>query len=157
MTYWHTHVSHLNEICLHFMANKLSNIINFETQNQQNDLCAQRRHRSAWASVQISSCRQRRLWSDCEDVQADLNLHWVHRSFCWFIILWLISNLHILLMLMLEVVLLYTSLLNPTYSGYPLYWFWASSPGYTCSWVVRLGRLGGKSGPLKKQMKIFHI
>ena len=27
---------------------------------------------------------QRRLWSDWEDAQADLSLHWVHMSFCWF-------------------------------------------------------------------------
>ena len=27
---------------------------------------------------------QRRLWSDWADAQADLNLCWAHRSFCWF-------------------------------------------------------------------------
>ena len=27
---------------------------------------------------------QRRLWSDWADAQADLNLCWVHKSFCWF-------------------------------------------------------------------------
>ena len=27
---------------------------------------------------------QRRLWSECADVQTDLSLHWAHRSFCWF-------------------------------------------------------------------------
>ena len=25
-----------------------------------------------------------RLWSDWADAQADLSLHWAHRSFCWF-------------------------------------------------------------------------
>ena len=32
----------------------------------------------------VSSCGQRRPWSDWVDVQADLSLRWVHRSFCWF-------------------------------------------------------------------------
>ena len=32
----------------------------------------------------VSSCGQRRLWSDLADAQADLSLHWAHRSFCWF-------------------------------------------------------------------------
>ena len=32
----------------------------------------------------VSSCGRWRLWSDWADVQADLSLHWVHRSFCWF-------------------------------------------------------------------------
>ena len=36
-------------------------------QNQQNNLCAQRRLRSAWA-----------------DAQADLSLRWAHMAFCWF-------------------------------------------------------------------------
>ena len=31
-----------------------------------------------------SPCRQRRLWSDWVDAQAELSLHWVHISFCWF-------------------------------------------------------------------------
>ena len=31
-----------------------------------------------------SSCRQRRLWWDWADAQADLNLCWAHRSFCGF-------------------------------------------------------------------------
>ena len=30
------------------------------------------------------SCGQPRLWSDWVDAQADLSLHWEHRSFCWF-------------------------------------------------------------------------
>ena len=34
---------------------------------------------------------QRRLWSDWADAQADLRLHWVHRSFCWFVMRRLIS------------------------------------------------------------------
>ena len=32
----------------------------------------------------VSSCGQRRLWSDWADSQADLRLRWAHRSFCWF-------------------------------------------------------------------------
>ena len=32
----------------------------------------------------VSSCRQRRLWSDWADAQADLSLCWVQRSCCWF-------------------------------------------------------------------------
>ena len=32
----------------------------------------------------VSSCGQRRRWSDWADTQADLSLLWVHRSFCWF-------------------------------------------------------------------------
>ena len=31
----------------------------------------------------VSSCGQRRLWSDWADVQADLSLCWAHRSFCY--------------------------------------------------------------------------
>ena len=69
-------------------------------QNQQNDLYAQLRLRSAWASAQsdqsllrapwaakdprFCSCRQRRLWSDWADAQADLSLCWAQKSFCWF-------------------------------------------------------------------------
>ena len=65
-------------------------------QNQQNDMCTQRRLRSAWASRKIrvfavssmgssgpklSSCGQRRLWSDWADAQADLSLRWVHSHY----------------------------------------------------------------------------
>ena len=32
----------------------------------------------------VSSCEQRRLWSDWADDQADLSLRWVHMPFCWF-------------------------------------------------------------------------
>ena len=69
-------------------------------QNQQNDFCAQRRLRSAWASAQygqslrlrsvgslgsnFASGGQRWLWLDLADAQADLSLRWAHRSFCWF-------------------------------------------------------------------------
>ena len=61
-------------------------------QNKQNDLCAQRRLRSTRASAitmgswwpNVSSCGQRRLWSDLADVQADLNLRRAQKSFCWF-------------------------------------------------------------------------
>ena len=72
-------------------------------QNQQHSMCAQRRLRSAWAYAQmtgltivfavrsigslgpkLSSCRQRRLWSDCADAQADLSLRWARMPFCLF-------------------------------------------------------------------------
>ena len=68
-------------------------------QNQQNDLCAQQRLRSAWASTQSDQSSLCTLWvakdpvllhADCKDwsdwssAQADLNLCWAHRSFCWF-------------------------------------------------------------------------
>ena len=32
----------------------------------------------------LTSCRQRRLWSDWADAQADLSLRWAHMPFCWF-------------------------------------------------------------------------
>ena len=32
----------------------------------------------------LSSCRQRRLWSDWAEAQADLSLRWAHMPFCWF-------------------------------------------------------------------------
>ena len=69
-------------------------------QNQKNDLCAQRRLRSAWASAQSEQSLRcpheealgpylptesttktliRRV-----NAQADLSLCWAHRSFCWF-------------------------------------------------------------------------
>ena len=32
----------------------------------------------------LSSCGQRRLWSDWADAQADLSLRWVHMPFCLF-------------------------------------------------------------------------
>ena len=39
--------------------------------------------KKAWVlSYPLSA--QRRLWSDWADAQADLSLHWAHRSFCWF-------------------------------------------------------------------------
>ena len=67
-------------------------------QNQQNDLCTQRRLRSAWASAQSDQSLRcpheetlsyplsalQRLWSAWVDAQADLSLRWAHRSFCWF-------------------------------------------------------------------------
>ena len=62
-------------------------------QNQQNDMCAQRRLRSARAlafhlkkawvlSYPLSA--QWRLWSDLADAQDDQSLCWAHRSLCWF-------------------------------------------------------------------------
>ena len=37
-------------------------------------------------------CDQRRLWSDCADVQADLSLRWSHKSYCTvgFVMSWFI-------------------------------------------------------------------
>ena len=32
----------------------------------------------------LSSCGQRRLWSDWADSQADLSVRWAHMPFCWF-------------------------------------------------------------------------
>ena len=32
----------------------------------------------------LSSCGQRRLWSDWADAQADLSLRWAHMPLCWF-------------------------------------------------------------------------
>ena len=34
--------------------------------------------------LKVSSCGQRRLWSDWADAQADLSLRWAHMSFWWF-------------------------------------------------------------------------
>ena len=68
-------------------------------QNQQNDLCSQRRPRSAWASTQSDQSllpawrnlgslaihwAHSKDWSDWVDAQADLSLRWAHWSFCWF-------------------------------------------------------------------------
>ena len=59
-------------------------------QNQQNDMCAQQRLRSAWASTwrNLGSLAthwvQSKDWLDWVDVQADLSLRWAHRWFCWF-------------------------------------------------------------------------
>ena len=67
-------------------------------------VCAQRRLKSAWASVQsdqslclcsmgsyglkLSSCGHRRLWSDWEDAQADLSLRWAYTHFVGFVMSW---------------------------------------------------------------------
>ena len=69
-------------------------------QNQQNDMCAKRRLRSAWAPAKSDQSlrfpyedawvlsyplsAQRRLWSDWANVQADLSLRWAQISFCRF-------------------------------------------------------------------------
>ena len=69
-------------------------------QNQQNDLCAQPRLRSAWAPpslFRIFTVLIKKYWvlsylltaltedwSDWVDAQADLSLCSAHRSFCWF-------------------------------------------------------------------------
>ena len=62
-------------------------------QNQQNDLCTQRRLRSAWAFAQSDQSfrcphdesRQQRLWLDWADAQADLSLCWAHSYFVGFV------------------------------------------------------------------------
>ena len=63
-------------------------------------VCAKQRLRSAWASSlirfftvhsmgswgpKVSSCGQRRLWSDWADAQADLSLHWGHTHIVGFV------------------------------------------------------------------------
>ena len=69
-------------------------------QNQQNDLCAQLRLRSAWASAQFDQslrCPHEETLDPQlpiehkvktlirrADAQADLSLRWAHMSFCWF-------------------------------------------------------------------------
>ena len=74
-------------------------------QNQQNDVCAHRRFRSAWASEQSDQSqrcppeaklgpklpieRKRRLWSDWADAQADLSRRWAQKSFVGFVMRWL--------------------------------------------------------------------
>ena len=37
------------------------------------------------------TCDQRRLWSDCAEAQADLSLRLSHKSYCSFVVRWLIS------------------------------------------------------------------
>ena len=69
-------------------------------QNQQNDMCTQRRLRSAWhlpSLIRVFTVRiignykdpmflhaDSEDWSDWADAQADLSLCWAHRSFCCF-------------------------------------------------------------------------
>ena len=67
--------------------------------NQQNDLCTQRRLRSAWASAQpdqsllfpwrstgslATHWAHSEDWTDWAETQADLSLCWAQRSYCWF-------------------------------------------------------------------------
>ena len=47
---------------------------------KQNDLSSQY---AQWVA-NVSSCGQRRLWSNWAYAQADLSLRWAQRSFCWF-------------------------------------------------------------------------
>ena len=96
--------SHLHVICDMIWNNKYwQERCNYKWaaawQNLQNELCAQRRLRSVWASTQSdqsSLCTKQVAkdprflhavsedWSDWEDAQADPSLCWGHRSFCWF-------------------------------------------------------------------------
>ena len=71
-------------------------------QNQQNNLCAQRRLRSACTSAQsdqslrcpheeelgpwLPTQRQWRLWSDCAAAQAELSLIWAHMILLGFVV-----------------------------------------------------------------------
>ena len=70
----------------YLLAFPVNDILAAAWQNQQNDLCAQRRLRSAWASAQsLTTCwAHSEDWLDWADAQADLSLPWAHRSFCWF-------------------------------------------------------------------------
>ena len=47
-------------------------------------ICAPRKDSDQPKDLSFYSCKQRRLWSDWVDAQADLSLRWVHRTFCWF-------------------------------------------------------------------------
>ena len=48
--------------------------------------CAQSSLRSMGSlRPKLSSSGQRRLWSDCTDIQVYLSLRWAHLSFCWFL------------------------------------------------------------------------
>ena len=62
--------------CLHFCIT----IWAASWQNQQNDLCTQRRLRSAQSDQRLCCPHEETL----ADAQADLSLRWAHRSFCWF-------------------------------------------------------------------------
>ena len=46
--------------------------------------------------IKLSSCGQRRLWSDWADIQADLSLRWAHTQFVCFVMSWLIMTLNVL-------------------------------------------------------------
>ena len=66
--------------------------MNRRTTNQQNDLCAQRRLRSAWTSAQSDQslrCPHEETLGPqlpivMADALVDLSLRWAHRSFCLF-------------------------------------------------------------------------
>ena len=58
-------------------------------QNQQNDLCTQRRLNSSLCAQRVAKNPRflhavNELWSDWADAQAELSLCWAHRLFCWF-------------------------------------------------------------------------
>ena len=80
-------------------TNMEQNVLKWATswQNKQNDLCAQQNSDQPghppsliFTVLAVRSmgskgpCRQRRLWSDWADAQADLSLCWAHMPFCWF-------------------------------------------------------------------------
>ena len=47
-------------------------------------------HSMGSKGLKLSSCGQRRLWSEWADVQADLNLRWARMPFCNHVMPWLI-------------------------------------------------------------------
>ena len=61
-----------------YVANKDSD----KPGHPQSDVFAVRMKKAWIISYPLSA--QRRLWSDWADAQADLSVHWVLRSFCWF-------------------------------------------------------------------------
>ena len=85
--------------CLTYWSHSFYYIWAASRPNQQNGMCTQQRLRSTWASAQSDQsllCPHEEswslaiirahlsLWSDWVDAQADLSLHWMQRSFCWF-------------------------------------------------------------------------
>ena len=103
---FHNHVKWMYKVLL-----KVSNTCIWDAtwQNQQNK-CApsedpdQPRHPPSLIRVfavrsmgswgpKVSSCGQRRLWSDWENAQANLSLRWTHSHFIGFVMRWLIRHL----------------------------------------------------------------
>ena len=72
-----------------FFLSRLQNVLD-TWQNQQNDMCVQRRLiHPVWSVFAVRTnlgthWAHSEDWSDWADSQADLSLRWAHRSFCWF-------------------------------------------------------------------------
>ena len=73
------------------MKSKTTNVWAATWQNQQNDLCAHRRLRSAWASAKSGQSSQCAQWvaedpviRHVDNEDSELSLRWAQRSFCWF-------------------------------------------------------------------------